>query len=68
MTAPLLATKLYIPSIRPELVSRPRLVECLNVGLDRKLTLISAPGRLWQNRAVEQMVWVSILWTDNDRQ
>jgi LuxR family maltose regulon positive regulatory protein len=47
---PLLKTKLYIPPIRPELVSRPRLIEQLNAGLPgqsgrfaRKLTLISAP-------------------------
>ncbi len=47
---PLLQTKLYIPPIRPELVSRPRLIERLNEGLGqgrgfgRKLTLISAPA------------------------
>jgi LuxR family maltose regulon positive regulatory protein len=44
MTMPLLTTKLYIPPLRPELVSRPRLVERLNAGLHRKLTLISAPA------------------------
>ena len=44
MAAPLLKTKLYIPRPRPELVSRPRLMERLNAGLDRKLTLISAPA------------------------
>ncbi len=31
---PLLTTKLYIPPTRPELVSRPRLIERLNEGLD----------------------------------
>ena len=41
---PLLQTKLYIPPARPDLVSRPRLIERLNVGLDRNLTLISAPA------------------------
>ena len=41
---PLLKTKLYIPPVRPELVSRPRLIERLNAGLQRKLTLISAPA------------------------
>jgi LuxR family maltose regulon positive regulatory protein len=43
---PLLQTKLYIPPIRPELVSRPRLIERLNAGLPagRKLTLVSAPA------------------------
>ena len=40
----LLATKLYIPSVRPELVPRQRLIEQLNNGLHRKLTLISAPA------------------------
>ena len=29
----LLQTKLYIPPIRPELISRPRLIEQLNAGL-----------------------------------
>jgi LuxR family maltose regulon positive regulatory protein len=33
MATPLLATKLYIPPVRPELVTRPRLVERLNAGL-----------------------------------
>jgi hypothetical protein len=50
MSIPLLNTKLYIPPVRPELVSRPRLVERLNAGLGRsggfarKLTLIAAPA------------------------
>lgn len=44
METPLLQTKLYIPPLRPELVPRPRLIERLNQGLDRKLTLISAPA------------------------
>ena len=41
---PLLQTKLYIPPIRAGLVTRPRLIERLYAGLDRKLTLISAPA------------------------
>jgi hypothetical protein len=40
----LLTTKLYIPPNRPELVPRPRLIERLNEGLQRKMTLISAPA------------------------
>ena len=40
----LLATKFYIPPLRPELVSRQRLIEQLNNGLHPKLTLISAPA------------------------
>jgi LuxR family maltose regulon positive regulatory protein len=43
LSTPLLATKLYIPLVRPELVSRPRLIQRLNAGLHHKLTLISAP-------------------------
>ena len=48
MTTPLLATKLYIPPVRPRerVVHRPRLIERLNEGLRSgcKLTLISAPA------------------------
>ena len=44
METPLLQTKLYIPPPRPEFVPRPRLIERLNEGLHRKLTLISAPA------------------------
>jgi len=44
MTSPVLVTKLFIPASRPELVPRPRLTEQLRTGLDRKLTLISAPA------------------------
>jgi len=38
MITSLLTTKLYIPPPRPNLVSRPRLIERLNAGLHRKLT------------------------------
>jgi len=44
LSTPLLTTKLFIPPTRPELVPRPRLIERLNDGLHRKLTLISAPA------------------------
>jgi LuxR family maltose regulon positive regulatory protein len=44
VAALLLRSKLYIPPVRPELVSRPRLVERLNAGLQNKLTLVSAPA------------------------
>jgi LuxR family maltose regulon positive regulatory protein len=51
VSAPLLATKLYVPPTRPELVARPRLIDKLNAGLGqrpaafaRKLTLVSAPA------------------------
>lgn len=44
MTSEILVTKLFIPKARPELVSRSRLIEQLDRGLYRKLTLISAPA------------------------
>jgi LuxR family maltose regulon positive regulatory protein len=44
MVIALLATKLYIPSARTNVVLRPRLIARLNEGLHRKLTLIAAPA------------------------
>lgn len=44
MPTPILATKLYTPPPRPNLVIRPRLFERLNAGLHGNLTLISAPA------------------------
>lgn len=46
MSAPLLKTKLYVPSVRSEVVSRSRLVERLTEGLrrGRRLTVLSAPA------------------------
>jgi LuxR family maltose regulon positive regulatory protein len=79
MATPLLTTKLYIPPVRPGLVSRPRLIERLNEGLHRKLTLISAPAGFgkttllseWVHRRSEvtpplPVAWVSLDEGDND--
>ncbi|TFD79150.1 LuxR C-terminal-related transcriptional regulator [Cryobacterium fucosi] len=46
MPTPVLATKLFVPALRPQVVFRPRLIERLREGLrpGRKLTLISAPA------------------------
>lgn len=38
----LLTTKLFAPPPPPEALARPRLIDALNAGLHRKLTLISA--------------------------
>src|ERR1700680_784119 len=54
---PILATKLYLPQLRPNVVSRPRLIERLNQGLHRKLTLISAPAGFGKTTLVS--AWVS---------
>jgi hypothetical protein len=40
----LLGTKLYIPKRRPTVVARPGLIERLDRGAERKLTLVSAPA------------------------
>ena len=40
----LLRTKLHTPRIRDDPVARPRLVDRLNGGLDRQLSLIRAPA------------------------
>ena len=46
MITPLLQTKLFIPSLRPNLVPRPRLVRRLNEGLclGHRMSLICAPA------------------------
>jgi LuxR family maltose regulon positive regulatory protein len=53
---PLLRTKLYIPPMRPELVPRPRLMERLDAGLHRKLTLVSAPAGFGKTTLVGEWV------------
>jgi LuxR family maltose regulon positive regulatory protein len=59
MNNPLLTTKLYIPPLRQEMVSRPRLIGQLNAGLDRKLTLISAPTGFGATTLLSE--WISAL-------
>jgi LuxR family transcriptional regulator, maltose regulon positive regulatory protein len=44
MPARLLAVKFFIPSPRPALIERPRLLERFSAGLAHPLTLISAPA------------------------
>ena len=45
-STPVLATKLFVPARRPQLVARPRVVERLDSTLDagQRLTLVSAPA------------------------
>src|SRR5438270_4288101 len=74
MSTPILATKLYIPPLRAKVVSRPRLIERLNEGLHRKLTLISAPAGFGKTTLVSEWVegierpsaWLSLDEGDND--
>ena len=57
MSTQILATKLYIPAPRPDLVSRPRLIDRLNTGLQGKLTLVSAPVGFGKTTLVTE--WIS---------
>jgi LuxR family maltose regulon positive regulatory protein len=74
MSAPILATKLYMPPLRSKIVLRPHLIERLNEGLERKLTLISAPAGFGKTTLVSQWVagcerpvaWLSLDEGDND--
>src|SRR5215467_15014207 len=74
MSAPILTTKLYVPPPRPKVVFRSRLIERLNEGLRRKLTLISAPAGFGKTTLVSEWVascerpvaWLSLDEGDND--
>ena len=54
-----LATKLYIPPTRSQLVPRPRLIEQLNEGLQRApgMTLISAPAGFGKTTLVSSWLY-----------
>ena len=70
----LLATKLYIPSVRTGVLSRSRLAEQLNLGLIRPLILISAPAgygkttllSTWVANCKYPVAWLTLDQGDND--
>jgi LuxR family maltose regulon positive regulatory protein len=72
----LLRTKLYVPPLRPNLVSRPQLIDKLNQGLQlgHKLTLVSAPAGFGKTTLISEWVagferpaaWLSLDKGDND--
>src|ERR1700730_15086283 len=74
MSIPILATKLCSPPPPLKAVPRPGLVERLNEGLHRKLTLISAPAGFgkttlvsaWVAGSDRQVAWLSLDEGDND--
>src|SRR5438046_2676577 len=71
---PILATELYLPRVLRNVVSRPRLLERLNEGLHRKLTLIAAPAGFGKTTLVSEWVegierptaWLSLDEGEND--
>ncbi|MGD9100740.1 MAG: LuxR C-terminal-related transcriptional regulator [Anaerolineae bacterium] len=74
MDISLLTTKFYVPPLRPGFVSRPRLIELLQAGLARKLTLVSAPAGFgkttlineWISASERPVAWISLDQGDND--
>jgi len=70
----LLSTKLYVPRPHREIVSRPRLLERLDAGMQGKLTLVSAPAGYgkttlvsdWIARSKVPVAWLSLDAADND--
>lgn len=76
---PLLTTKLFIPTLRSNLVQREQLVALVQKGLQGKLTLISAPAGFGKttlacewfyatraNSNSQKVAWISLDENDND--
>jgi len=77
MPIPLLATKLYVPPLRPEWVPRQRLLDRLESGLRRKLIVVSAPAGFGKTTLLSEwhgsprdrgpsFAWVLLDEQDND--
>ena len=74
MSAALLVTKLRVPPLPPNLVSRPHLIERLNAAAGRKLTLVSAPAGFgkttllsaWAGQSALPVAWLSLDAGEND--
>ena len=74
MSPPLLATKLYRPPPRPKGMLRPRLIERLNAGLHRNLTLLAAPAGFgkttllsqWLDGCARPVAWLTLDASDHE--
>jgi LuxR family maltose regulon positive regulatory protein len=72
--AELLSTKFFIPRPRANLIVRPHLIERINTGLDRKVTLIAAPAGFgkttllseWIPHSPRRVAWLSLDEGDQD--
>ena len=70
----LLATKLNVPGLRPDLVPRPRLAQRLDEGGGHGLVLACAPAGYgktvllaeWARRGRRRVAWLSLDAGDND--
>jgi LuxR family maltose regulon positive regulatory protein len=74
-TNPILCTKLYFPQVNANLVARPRLVQQLEQGLTRRLTLISASAGYGKTTLLSEwhktrpeipVAWLSLDESDKD--
>jgi LuxR family maltose regulon positive regulatory protein len=74
MVETLIATKISVPPSRAVLVRRERLFERLDAGLQRKLTVLSAPAGFgkttllshWVEQQERPLAWVALDEQDND--
>lgn len=74
LAEPLLATKLHVPRPRPHQVHRTRLIQRLQQGMERTLTLISAPAGFgkttlladWIASCAIPAAWFSLEPQDNE--
>lgn len=70
----LLATKLAVPLLQPDLVSRPRLLSQMQAGCQRRLVVIAAPAgygkttllSAWLTTCPWSVAWVTLDESDND--
>ena len=70
----MLRTKLFVPPVRPDRVTRPRLLELMDSGLDKALILVSAPAGYGKTTLVSSWLvdvrlastWLSLDEGDND--
>jgi LuxR family transcriptional regulator, maltose regulon positive regulatory protein len=77
VTRPIIATKLYVPRPRRDLVSRPRLKELLRFGAEARLVLVSAPAGFGKStllaewfgeisEGASRVAWISLDASDSD--
>lgn len=75
MARPVIATKLFVPTSRRGLVTRPRLSDLLRRGAESRLTLVSAPAGFgkttllaaWLGESSDRSVaWVSLDPADSE--